>query len=196
MIPAEVAQHLAYYKSEYGQIGALAPRGWHCFGTYGSSGTALYISPEPINGAEFFSAKSKDFGGPVIEMSMEYGGTSGRFGVARTIARVFPAHFSFARSVISEGLEPASDFPRGPFPKDRLTYRSNEIVEFQTPPYEKGLGTNSRLRADGTPIRGVAILHGQDTDLLQLSVRLPQESSKLTQIIIEQTERDAMRLRD
>ncbi len=44
-ISADLAQQLAYYKSEYG-IGVVAPRGWHCFGTYGSNGSTLYVTPD------------------------------------------------------------------------------------------------------------------------------------------------------
>src|SRR5512142_3026155 len=35
------AAKLSYYKAENG-IGVLAPRDWHCFGTYGSGGDQLY----------------------------------------------------------------------------------------------------------------------------------------------------------
>ena len=44
-ITAKAASQLAYYKSENGDAGVLGPRGWYCFGTYGSGGDALYISP-------------------------------------------------------------------------------------------------------------------------------------------------------
>src|SRR6185437_1740796 len=49
-IPAGAAQRLAYYKAENG-FGVLAPKGWHCFGTYGSGGANLFVSPNPINAA-------------------------------------------------------------------------------------------------------------------------------------------------
>lgn len=39
-LPAKFAERLAYYKSEQ-SAGVLAPRGWYCFGTYGSSGDTL-----------------------------------------------------------------------------------------------------------------------------------------------------------
>src|SRR5438105_419135 len=41
-LSAEQAEKLAYYKSE-NSLGVLAPRDWHCFGTYGSGGNALYV---------------------------------------------------------------------------------------------------------------------------------------------------------
>src|SRR5215469_12091388 len=47
-IPVEAAQKLAYYKAKQGP-GVLAPRGWYCFETYGSSGGSLFISPKPMD---------------------------------------------------------------------------------------------------------------------------------------------------
>jgi hypothetical protein len=48
--PAEAGK-LAYYKAAKG-IGVLAPRGWHCFGTYGSGGDTLFVAPDPIHPAQ------------------------------------------------------------------------------------------------------------------------------------------------
>lgn len=39
-VPAEMAAKLAYYKTAQG-LAAIAPRGWHCFGVYGSGGASL-----------------------------------------------------------------------------------------------------------------------------------------------------------
>lgn len=188
-IPAEPAQRLAYYKAEEGS-GVLAPRGWHCFGTYGSNGATLYVSPDPINTADLFSTSWNGFAGPVIQISSMDGGTSGRFEVAKTIARVFPAHEAFVQAVIAEGIEPASSFPSGPYAGDTLKYRTKDIVEFLTPAHIDGLGTASRLQKNDNPISGAAILFGEEPNLLQLSVRLPRQASDLTQFIIQQTERE------
>jgi hypothetical protein len=185
-IPAEAAQHLAYYKA---QVGVLAPRGWYCFGTYGSNGQTLYVSPDPINPADLFSTSWEGFAGPVVQVSREYGGTSGRFGVARTIARVFPAHKAFVGRVIAEGIEPATSFPYGPYPADTLKYRSENIVEFLTPAQKDGLGTASRLQKSDSSISGVVILFGEEPILLQLWLRLPSETRDFAQLIIQQTER-------
>ena len=194
-IPAGAAQRLAYYKAEEG-FGVLAPKGWHCFGTYGSSGSNLYVSPDPIHAADLFSTNWKGFRGPVIQVSTVNGGTSGRFGVAATIARVFPAHKAFVKKVVAEGIEPASSFPSGPYAADTLRYRGKNIVEFQTPADAEGLGTQSYLLKNDNPICGVAILFGEEPSLLQLSMRLPAESSDLAQLIIMQTEQEAERFRD
>jgi hypothetical protein len=189
-IAKEKAQRLAYYKAEQG-VGVLAPRGWYCFETYGSNGGSLFVSSQPIDADTLFSTSWKGFTGPVIQMSAELGGTSGRFGVARIIARVFPAHRAFVRKVIAEGIERAGDFPSGPYPNDKLIYRSKETVEYETPAHTDGMGTQSRLQKNGDPIRGVAILVGPDTDLFSLAMRLPYETNDLAPIIIQQVERDA-----
>jgi len=189
-IPATVAQRLAYYKAEDGP-GVLAPRGWHCFSTYGSNGANLFISPDPIDSKVLFSSDWKGFTGPAILISVADGGTSGRFQVAKMIARVFPAYKEFAQNVIAEGLEPASDFPSGPYASDKLTYRGTNIVEFETPANTAGLGTNSRLQANSSPIDGVAIITGTDTDLIQLSARVSAKDRDLIPLIVQQVESDA-----
>lgn len=190
VIPAVAAQRLAYYKVD-GDLGALAPRGWHCFSVYGSNGADLFISPDPIEAKVFFSMGWKGFSGQVIQISFVNGGASGRFEVAKVIARVFPAYKQFAQDVIAEGIEPASGFPSGPYPHDKLTYRAKNVVEFETPANTAGLGTDSRLRPNASQIDGVAIITGADTDLVLLSARLLQKDRDLIQFIVQQVERDS-----
>ncbi len=149
------------------------------------------MSPDPINTSDLNSMDWKGFTGQVIEVSEMDGGTSGRFEVAKVIARVFPAYKAFAQKVIAEGIEPASDFPFGPYPSDKLTYRGNNIVEFETPPNAQGLGTDSRLQANASPIKGVAIIAGADTDLVQLSARVPASDSDLIPAMVGQVEKEA-----
>jgi hypothetical protein len=191
-VPAEAAKRLAYYKSEQG-FGVLAPRGWHCFGVYGSNGYALYVSPEPVTANNVLSSTWSGLTGLAIELAGEVGDTSGRFGVARVIARVFPDHKSFVERVIAEGIEPASSFPPGPYPEDKLTYRNKQVVEYQTPANTEGLGTNSRLKKNANPINGVAILIGDAPDLILLAVRLSPEVTGLESAVIQQLERDIER---
>jgi hypothetical protein len=182
------AQNLAYY-SAFGQgSGVLAPRGWHCFGTYGSGGSALLVSPQPIDTANMFSTWD-GLSGPIIGISNWDGDTSGRFQVAEIIAQVFPAYKAFATRVMEEGLGGPLKF--GPYPKDVLTYKSKTVVEYRTPPQADGLGTHLWLKKNDSPIDGVAILTGQTPDMLLLSVRLPPEFSGLTSVIVRQVERDA-----
>jgi hypothetical protein len=189
-ISFDLAQRLAYYEAENG-VGVLAPRGWYCFETYGSGGSNLFVSPTPINPADPLSENWKGFPGAALQYSLTLGGTSGRFEVAEIVARVFPAYKAFVTRVIAEGIEPASSFPFGPYPKDKLTYRSNKVVEYQTPPDSDGLGTSSMLLKGPGPISGVAMLAGVDTDLIHLSMRLPANLTDLAAAVVSQTERDA-----
>src|ERR1700735_5782172 len=77
-----VAEQLAYYKSREG-TGGLAPRGWHCFGIYGSDGSTLYVSPHPLSAANFLSDAGKPLDGPVVALWDVAGDTAGRVGVAK-----------------------------------------------------------------------------------------------------------------
>jgi hypothetical protein len=191
VVPTKFAGRLSYYKAEY-SAGVLAPRGWHCFSTYGSNGASLFVSSGPLDTKALFSPEWKGFAGPMVQISVSSGGTSGRFEVAKVIARVFPAYKEFVENVIAEGIEPAGNFPFGPYPQDKLTYRGKNVVEFETPPKTKGLGTNSRLASNASPIAGVAIIAGVDTDLIQLSARLPDKDRDLRPIIVKQIESEAV----
>ena len=195
----EIANKLAWYeyKGDAGQIGTLGPRGWNCFVTVGSNGETLYVAPEALDSAKLLDHKYwKGFTGPAIQLSGSDGGTSGRFEVARTVARVFPAYRNYARKIIAEGFGPASDYPFGPFPSDHLTYKSKKLVEFTTPSRHKGLGTMSWLLPSDQPIIGFALLtigSDIDTELLQLSLRLPDSLSFLSTNLIQQAEADGSR---
>jgi hypothetical protein len=189
-IPAPLAERLAYYKAKYG-IGVLAPRGWHCFSTYGSSGENLFVSPDPIESQTLLSLKWQGFTGPAVQATVYDGGTSGRFEVAKVIARIFPAYKTFAQKVIAEGSEPASDFPFGPYADDKLTNRANNIVEFETPGSAQGLGTDSRLQMNASPIDGVAIIGGKDTDLTMLTARFSGSDQDLIAAMVAQAESEA-----
>ena len=188
-VAPEIAARLAYYKAEYG-YGVLAPRGWHCFSTYGSSGSSLFVAPEPLDGRTLLSPSWKGFGGDAIQLSVAQGDTSGRFEVAKTIARVFPGFKWFVHHVISEHILPSTAFPSGKYADDILTYRSKSVVEFETRPNGQGLGTHSRLRIGPEPIRGVAIVAGAETSLVQASLRISGESRAFTDAILQQVENE------
>ena len=115
-VTSRAAQRLAFYKAETG-FGVLAPRGWYCFGVYGSGGDAIYVSPQPISWSEFFSPNWKGLMGPAVRFGRSYGETSGRFTVAEIIARVFPAHKAFVAGVAALFDEPGSEYPSGPYPQ-------------------------------------------------------------------------------
>ncbi len=175
-IDASTAQRLAYYKA-FG-FGVLAPRGWHCFGTYGSSGSDLVITPAPFNQVQ----------GPMVEVDNTFGQGSGSIKLAQVIVAAFPARRASLQEVIKEGIDAGIEF--GPYPNDKLIVKADRIVEFQTPPRSNGLETTDGLQANDDPIDGIAILQGSNPDLLMLTVRLPRELRDLAPIIIHQLERE------
>jgi hypothetical protein len=185
-----MAQKLAYYEASDG-LGVLAPRGWYCFETYGSDGSNLYVTRTPLDSTDLFSDKWKGIPGYGIQLSESTGDTSGRFAVAQIIARVFPAHWDFVRRVIAEGVEPATSFPYGPYPADKLTYKNKETVEYVTPARTEGLGTRSFLIKNDDPIDGVALLTGEELSVTHLSARVPPAMSDLLPVIILQVEQDS-----
>lgn len=194
-ISPALAPRLAAYGTGSGFFGSaffvLAPLGWHCLVLAGSNGASLYIAPAVLTGDSMLSADAKGFGGPAIQLSMSDGGTSGRFSVARVAARLFPSRWPFVRRVMAEGIEQESTFVFWPFPGDQLTYRSELMLEFRTPPNARGLGTVSRLDPNGDPIAGIVLLEGpaEEPTLHQLSVRLSGDTIDLLPIILEHTGR-------
>jgi hypothetical protein len=150
---------------------------------------SLYIAPEPLDAAKVLAHKNwHGFTGPAIQLSESDGGTSGRFEVAHIAARVFPHFRPFVKKVIAEGIEPASDFHFGPYPADKLTYKSDHLVEFVTPSNATGLGTQSWLAKGPGAIIGFAMIVGEDTDLLRLDLRLPSALAPLGHVIVVQAE--------
>jgi len=188
-ISAAEASALAFYCTG-GPSGVLAPRGWYCFGTYGSSGSTLIVAPQTLKADDLFAPSWRGNTGPSVQVSFSSGETSGRFDVARVIARVFPAHKAFVEGIIKDGMGSASDFPFGPYPNDKLISKGARIVEFQTPPHSEGLGTTLSLKANAYPISGVAILQGEGPDLVMLRLRLPPETNNLAATIIREVERE------
>jgi len=198
-LPSATADQLAWYEfnGDAGHFGTLGPRGWNCFVTIGSNGLTLYIAPEVLDSTKLLEHKNwKGFTGPAIQLSESDGGTSGRFEVAKMVARVFPAHSDYARKIIAEGFGSASDYPFGPFRSDHLTYKGRNLVEFITPAHRNGLGTMSWLLPSDQPITGFALLTigpDIDTELLHLSFRLPPTLSHLGATLTQQAEAEASR---
>ena len=192
-VDAATASRLAYYQSP-DNLAALAPRGWRCFYFYGSSGAVLVIaaSEDPS------TLVGKPLTGNGVVLRNDDGGTSGRFAVAEYAARLFPQlEKKFIADVIAEGIEPKSSFPSGPYPADKLTYKTPRLVEFVTPANKDGLGDAGAPRGDSgalqknaSPISGMAKLVDSEQGLqfYLLTVRLPPEQANLAPAIVSQAE--------
>ena len=131
-----------------------------------------------------------DITGPVILFSHTEGQGSGTFEVAQAVARAFPKRWDYVRRAVDLYL--ASGITYGPFPRDRLTYKSDELVEYSTPPNSTGLGTMSFIKPSNQSIEGFAMLQGPTPDLLLLVVRLPPEMQRLKWHIIQEAELEAV----
>ena len=153
-------------------MAVLGPIGWHCFSLYGSNGSSLYVTP----GTNDFGSLRAGLPGYAIQFSKSFGGTSGRFEVAKSAASLFPSAKQFVRRVIDEGLEPASDFPTRPVSTDRIERVGTNAVLYETPAETEGLGTHSRLWKGAQPIDGaVILLPADEMNLLYFAIRLPPE---------------------
>lgn len=183
------AGELAYYATEL--VGTVAPRGWDCFGIFGSSGFTIVVSPKSqVSPAEF--GPRRELTGPAVQVSYTSGNNFSAVEVAQVVARVFPAHKAIVGALAS--ADSSERFPSGPYPFDILKYKGSSLVEFTTPPNQKGLGTHLDLRPNDSPIHGAAMLVGETPSLLMLAVRLPKDLSHLTPVIIAEFEREAARL--
>ena len=181
------AERLAYYANS--ALGVLAPRGWHCYGADGSSGGMLIVTPGPIGPENFLSVAEKGVRGPAVEVEQALGSTSGRFEVAQVIAHLFPDFQRFVVKVVREGIEPASDFPPGPYPNDILVQRSPTDVWFRTPGGTTGMGTQSLLDKGRRPITGAVMLFPVGMNLARVAFKLPEADADLDWAILTQWER-------
>lgn len=187
LVAADVAPRLAYYASL--SLGVLAPRGWHCFEVYGSNGSFLYVTPRAIFYRDI-REEAPQLAGPVVQIGVDYGGTSGRFTVARAIARLFPEHSAFIRRVREMGLEFAERLPTGPYPDDRVDRRSPTEVRFVTPARREGLGTEQWIApADGDVRGAVILLPEQEMSLVAVRVRLQAGQEDLARTIVDEAAR-------
>ena len=189
LVPSKLAPRLAYYAALNGP-GVLAPRHWHCFGGYGSSGLRLVVTPTAIGSADFFGKHQFSTKGNAVELTYQTGGTSGRWAVAEAIARYFPKYRNFIRHNF-QGLD-VGPLPSGPYRHDIFSRRGDTLVRYTTPPLTKGAGTDWQLAPSAQAVRGLAMLVN-DTggpDLLRLNVRLPDKTGALTQAILRNAERE------
>ncbi len=179
-LPQATAGRLAWYKGN--DLGVLAPRGWNCIELYGSSGSALLVTPERHDADGLFGGPG--FDGPFVIVSVAFGSTSGRFTIASIAGPLFPVAAPFVNDVLHE---PDTDTKLVSVAHDKLTRRSDTRVDFVTPPDKDGLGTDGWARKSALPIYGtVILLPDEDMDLLMVRARLPDAMAALAPVIIAQ----------
>ena len=170
--PGKAPAGLALYVSR--DFSVLAPRGWHCVGLYGSSGSFLIVTPEPHD-AKDFSDRETRVSGPVVVARRISADTSGRFEAASSDAQVFPAASRFVAKVKRDWPDFAGDVRSAPYPSDRIRRASATTVAFFTPSAAReGIGLVYPLIAGELPIKGVVmLLPKENMDVAELVVRLP-----------------------
>lgn len=182
--PIAIASRLTYYASI--NNGVLGPRGWHCFSLYGSSGTTVLVSPEPIDPKRALDTHFK-LRGDGIEFGYLLSGTSGRFEVAQVSAAFFPSERDFVAGVAKEEKDIGIPFDLSgkAFRNDRILNRTEKSVRLRTPAGKQGWGTRGRMAANRSPIEGLAalVVDGGETDLIELNIRLPRKDLDLVPVI-------------
>jgi hypothetical protein len=181
IIPGGMSLPLTYYAAEEG-MGVLAPKGWDCFGTYGSDGAILYVVPHKL-GEPILDRLDKVKASPAVIRRFLIGGTSGRFPIAKISARIFPRARTFVDGVRAERID-TSRYVFTPWPADRLTRLSDFAVSYTTPANKDGLGTALGLARGRDPVSGLVFLsdiEGQDDGpfLDGISVRLERSDQAL-----------------
>ena len=176
------AERVAYYKGAQ-SFGVFAPRGWHCRVLYGSSGSSIVVSPTSLDPSEFPPSKIHD---QAIELVYLDGGTSGRFPVAIYASRLFPKlAVEFVARVKSEGIKTASEFERGPYTNESVTYPAKGVAKFVTPANGMGLGTEGMLAPTQDAVHGIAALQmSGDWGISVLRVRLRPGMHDLETVIM------------
>lgn len=186
MLEGSDAMRLAYYVMADGTR-VIAPRGWKCFGRYGSNGSTLTVAPIPQAWARHDDHSR--YTGLAVVRSTAFGGTSGRFEVAAFAARLFPAAARFVVQVEQEQI--VDPFPRGIPARDRISRRGAYEVLFTTPANTQGTGTRGSLAPGPLPVDGLAILAAdEDHDLETMDARLPPAIRPLVAHIIKQMEHE------
>jgi hypothetical protein len=183
-VPAGMGRFLAFYSVSEGiESGILAPKGWDCFGTYGSDGNTLYVVPNRLGG-DILDRSEKVKNGPAVTKRISIGGTSGRFNVAKIGGRIFPSARAFALRVRKEGLDDPKEYVFTRWPADRIVRLSEFAASYMTPPRANGLGTAFGLEPEREPVFGLVFLtdieERNDGPLLEgISVRLDQDNRQL-----------------
>ena len=181
LVPEATATSLALYSAYEGvAAGVLAPRGWECFGTYGSAGATLYVVPHRVGG-EIFDRLDKVKEGPAVISRFADGDTSGRYELAKTSARIFPRARAIVEGIRGSGVDP-DDYVFTPWPADRLDYLTDFAVSYLTPARTQGLGTAIGFAPTREPISGLVFLMSSKQGvpyLEELAVRLGDLDQRL-----------------
>jgi hypothetical protein len=178
------AGQIAFYRAEHSP-GVYAPKGWSCRAWDGSNGSTLVVTPKRVEPPYF---PLPVITGPAVMIEASDATSSGRFHVAIVAAQLFPLIGSeFIARVRQEHLISDSSFDLESYPDDRLTYLSDRLVQYTTPPNRAGLGTAGMLEVSDLPVRGLTILtlESEANALTEVRVRLPAGLNAVAAAIVQ-----------
>jgi hypothetical protein len=179
-----LAGQLAYYRAEHSP-GVYAPKGWSCRAWDGSNGSTLVVTPKRVEPPYF---PLPVITGPAVMIEASDAASSGRFHVAIVAAQLFPLiGGEFIARVRQEHLISDSSFDVESYPDDRLTYLSDRLAQYTTPPNRAGLGTAGMLEVSDLPVRGLTIrnLESDANALTEVRVRLPAALNAVAAAIVQ-----------
>jgi hypothetical protein len=166
-----LAEQISYYSAVHSP-GVFAPKGWFCRGWYGSNGSTLIVTPQPM-APPYYPLPT--ITGPAVMIQTSAGGGTGRFHVGIVAAQLFPlVGAEFIARVRQEQVIADSSFDVEPYADDRLQYLSDRLVQFTTPANRTGLGTDGQFEQSDLPVRGLILLNLEDqlNTLTEVRVRL------------------------
>jgi hypothetical protein len=179
-----LAGQLAYYRAEHNP-GVYAPKGWSCRAWDGSNGSILVVTPKRIEPPYF---PLPQVTGPGVMIETADAASSGRFHVAIVAAQLFPLIGNeFITRVRQEHLISDASFDAESYPDDRLTYLSDRLVQYTTPPNRAGLGTAGMFQVSDLPVRGLSILNleSETNSSIEVRVRLPAGLNGVAEAIVQ-----------
>lgn len=148
LLTPSIAAQLSVYSD--GSFYVLAPRGWRCVESYGSSGVHLRVIP---GGSAFTDAQIRAGNITAQAVTVDYwtGDTSGRFEVAGVGAPLF-------QNLVQLATQLQSGFPTvrirtSPWVGESLEIVTTALARYQDPPNTSGTGTNET----GLSVSAVAI---------------------------------------
>ena len=167
-VPGPEAARLADYVMADGTR-TLAPRGWLCSGLSGSDGSVLFVAPDAATLRSLVAGQQVR--GAAVVRRTSFGGTSGRFAVARMAAMLFPAASRFVSDVEAEKID--GPFPRGLPRGDRIKRIGPLAALYTTPANGQGVGTRAGFAPSPLPVDGSAVMAADDDhDLDTVDARL------------------------
>jgi hypothetical protein len=178
------AAGLAYYESR-DSVPVLAPRGWKCLAYYSDAGANLVVARDaaPL-------PNTKQIDGPAVVLHLYNATTSGAFGVADYLARLFPnegRQFVHDQIVVARGGE-LSTYKFGPYASDKLNLTGAYRVEFETPAERDGIGTVELLSPSPLPVSGLVDYRKPVGLMFVLEMRLPADLNGLKPVIARDVE--------